>query len=72
MQKLAAKSAFRYAGRKLHAGDRFDADDKHATALVMIGKAEPAETPPFVPVAVVEEPVKPQKRTYKRRDMRAE
>jgi hypothetical protein len=67
-----------YGPRRMRVGEVFTAQDSHARLLVSIGRARPVDRPPpqcevLEEAALVEEP-KPQrrKRTYKRRDMRAE
>lgn len=56
--KMIASREFPYASRALKAGDVFEADNEHdASVLVLVGHARREE---------------PEKRTYRRRDMRAE
>ena len=84
--RLIAKKAFPYGGRRLAAGDSFDASSRHARVLLAIGYAtapdsEPAEPEPDSEPAEPEpdsEPAEPEPsparpaRQYRRRDMQAE
>lgn len=63
--KLIAKKRLSYCGNIYVAGDAFEARDKDARLLKAIGKAENASVADAEP-----EPV--AKRTYRRRDLRAE
>jgi len=71
--KLIAIKRLRYANVPIDAGQDFEATDKDGKLLKLIGKAKDAAT-------VVEAPAKDDeikaedkpKRTYKRRDMKAE
>lgn len=77
---LIANKPMRYAGRALKAGDSFQASGRDSRTLTLIGRAsefvpapvakEPVKVEPVAPSKVVEEET--QKRTYKRRDLRAE
>lgn len=62
MKKLTALKPH-YYGRQLEVGDEYEADDKHATYLVLLGQARSTQ-------AIKEE--QKTKRQYQRRDMEAE
>ena len=71
--RLIAKKAFPYGGRRLAAGDPFDAGARHARVLMAIGHArapaaepEPEPEPEPVPAPA------PRARQYRRRDLQAE
>lgn len=74
--KLIALKELRYAGRQLAAGEEFDASDRDGRLLTLIGKAEVAESAigesEPEEVAPTTEQEQPKRRTYRRRDMRAE
>lgn len=71
MQMVALKE-FRYAGRQLLPGDAFEARDRDVRLLKAISNARPDDEA----AASTEQEQKgsppPAKRTYKRRDMKAE
>lgn len=64
---MIALKSMTYAGKRIEAGDRFDAKTlRDAKILRAIGKAEDEEAP-------VEDVVdEPPKRVYRRKDMKAE
>lgn len=78
--KNADRTEFRYAGRDLKAGDEFEATDKDAKVLQLIGVAvettassrRGASNPPAAeaPAEVVADAPRPR-RAYRRRDMTA-
>ena len=75
MKALIAKRSLRYHGRPINAGERFEATVSHARVLVAIGRARYAPAGALVtPAIVVQTPTgSPRhRRTYQRRDMRAE
>lgn len=68
--RLIAIKAFLYGGRRLAAGDPFEASARHARVLLAIGHAS---APDAEPVIVEPEPEPaPTTRRYRRRDMQAE
>ena len=80
MKELIALRPMTYGPRKMRVGEVFSAQDSHARLLVSIGRARPVDRPPpqcevleEAALAASEDPKpKRRKRTYKRRDMRAE
>lgn len=66
--RLIAKKAFPYGGRRLAAGDSFDASSRHARVLLAIGYATAPDSEPAEPEP---SPARPA-RQYRRRDMQAE
>lgn len=78
MKRLIARVGCIYNGRPLRFGEEFTATVSHARVLVALGRARYATTAALVRPLIVEtaapEPVKPprRRRTYQRRDMRAE
>lgn len=64
--RMVAQSPFDYAERRVHKGQEFDCDPKHAKLLKIVGKAS------YVEEAKKDKPEPKKKRTYRRRDMRAE
>lgn len=74
--KLIAKKPFPYGGRRLAAGDSFDAGVRHARVLLAIGHAtapdaEPVTVEPEPELEPEPEPA-PASRRYRRRDMQAQ
>ena len=76
--RLKAKKAFPYGGRRLAAGDLFDAGARHARVLMAIGHAtapdaEPEPEPELAlePDEAAPEPAR-RPRQYRRRDLQAE
>lgn len=68
--KLIATAPYSYAGRRLKAGDKFQASESDARLLTLVGKAKAAEAPkPKKPAAKKNAT---EKGSYARRDMRAE
>lgn len=81
MAKLIALKSFTLSGQPLKNGDDFEISDKNAKILVAIGKAaydtapaeekqKPQKQKPLL--AAPEAPLEKPKRTYTRRDMKAE
>jgi hypothetical protein len=66
---LIATKSLAYASKRYEVGEKFEANNRDARILVAIGKAKlaPADAAP-----VEDDETKPAKRTYKRRDMKAE
>lgn len=77
--RLIATKDYTYAGRSLKAGDPFEASEKDANLLTLIGNAKEAPTKSYR-TKVSEPPVldesqdvaSPSKRKYLRRDLVAE
>lgn len=77
--KNADRTEFRYGGRDLKAGDEFEATDKDAKVLQLIGVAvettfssrRGASNPPTPEPATSAEPPR-MRRAYRRRDLTAE
>lgn len=80
MAQLIALRPFRYGTRQLRAGDTFDASMALARFYCTVGRARPYQPRPQAPEAIIdvrtldpiEEAPARKRRTYKRRDMRAE
>ena len=80
MTEVIALRPLTYGTRRLRAGDRFDASQPYARLMAALGHVKIAEhcvavsVAEALPVEQAEEDPKPKrrKRTYKRRDMRAE
>lgn len=71
--RLTAKKELRYAGRQVLAGKEFEATEKDAKILIAINRACLAVDPMPEPEPEPEQKEEaPKKRTYKRRDMKAE
>lgn len=73
--KMVALKEFRYAGKQLLAGDPFEASDRDVRLLRAIKNAKLAEgvdDPDAGGKGQQKGPGGPAKRTYKRRDMKAE
>ena len=76
MPKLVAIKEHRYASRTMMPGEEYEASDKHAKLLKVIGKAKdaaPAVAAPVAPPAPEEPPAPsvPRRGRYARRDMQA-
>jgi hypothetical protein len=76
MKELITLRPMTYGTRRMRAGDSFSATESHARLLVALGRARnivPPSIPPAEPDPAVqaEVPTK-RKRTYRRRDMKAE
>jgi hypothetical protein len=76
MPRLIAIKEHRYASKQMLPGTEYEATDKHAKTLKLIGKAKDAEPAPAAPVvAAAPEPEPPApavpRRRYQRRDLRA-
>ena len=78
MKELIALRPLTYGTRRMRPGESFSALDSHARLLVAIGRARSRDAVPVPEAAVLheadgEEPTpKRRRRTYKRRDLRAE
>lgn len=75
MKDLIALRPLTYGTRRMRPGESFSAQDSHARLLVAIGRARSVErqpAPDAEPEVTVVEPKPKRRRTYKRRDMRAE
>ncbi|WP_336334630.1 hypothetical protein [Pseudomonas putida] len=73
--KMVALKEFRYAGKQLLAGDTFEARDRDVKLLRAINNAKLGDEPDADPGDSGKqniEPETPAKRTYKRRDLKAE
>ncbi|HDS1791551.1 MULTISPECIES: hypothetical protein [Pseudomonas] len=73
--KMVALKEFRYSGKQLLAGDSFEARDRDVRLLRAINNAKLAEgvdDPDAGGEGRQKGPGGPAKRTYKRRDMKAE
>ncbi|CAH0650535.1 MULTISPECIES: hypothetical protein [Pseudomonas] len=73
--KMVALKEFRYAGRQLLSGDPFEARERDVRLLEAIKNARPVNQLDDKPAAAADEQKgseTPAKRTYKRRDMKAE
>jgi hypothetical protein len=81
MQTLIALRPMTYGTRRMRVGESFSAQDSHARLLVAIGRARPVDRPPpqcelaeesAAIAAEAPQDTPRRKRTYKRRDLRAE
>ncbi len=73
--KMFALKEFRYAGKQLFAGDPFEARDRDVKLLRAINNARLGDEPDAGPDSSGKQEKKPEapvKRTYKRRDLKAE
>lgn len=73
--KMFALKEFRYAGKQLLAGDPFEARDRDVNLLRAINNARLCDEPDADPDNSGKQekrPEAPVKRTYKRRDLKAE
>lgn len=73
---MTATKPFHYARRSLKVGDAFEATEKHARVLVLIGKAKPRTVYAGLDLSSATKDtataVSKPKRAYKRRDLTAE
>lgn len=69
MVALIATVAFPYAGRSLAAGDRFDASERDARTLTLLGRAKVAPRLSRKDLTTESETGVRPKRQYRRRDL---